>query len=297
MTSASPEQTLPFDGAISRFFDTDAPPEIRAAISDGRKRDILTPGFPYQRWMARDVYEAQMRALQIELARFKGWVEATGARVLILFEGRDTAGKSSAIKRVAENLNPRRTRIMALSAPTERERGQWFFQRYVAHLPSAGEMVLMDRSWYNRAVIEHVFGFCTPAERLRFFSQLPDFERTLVDEGVHLVKLWFNVGRAEQLRRMLERERHPLKQWKLSRIDIEGLALWDAYTDAIAETFERSDFSFAPWTVIRGDDKYRARIAAIQAVLAGHPYPGRDDAAIGTPDARIIAGVGLWPKG
>lgn len=287
--------SLPFDGAISQFLLHDAPEAVRLAIAESGKRDVITPGYPYDRWMDKAAYETQLKALQIELVRFKGWVAATGKRVVVIFEGRDTAGKSGTIKRVAENLNPRSARIMALSAPTERERGQWFFQRYVKELPAAGELVLMDRSWYNRAVIEPVFGFCTEEERVAFFDQLPDFERMLAHDGVHLIKLWFDIGRAEQLRRMLERERHPLKQWKLSSIDVKGLHKWDAYTGAIAEMFGKSDFDFAPWTVVRSDDKYRARIAAIQRILGAFDYEGKDPQALGTPDPLVMGGPGIWP--
>lgn len=287
---------LPFDGAISDFYATGAPDEVRRAIRDGGKKDILTPGYPYDNWMAKPAYEARMKDLQVELVKFQRWVERTGQRVVILFEGRDTAGKSGAIARVRENLNPRGARIVALSKPTERERGQWYFQRYVEHLPAAGEIALLDRSWYNRAVVEPVFGFCTAQQRAHFFDQLPGFERALVDDGIHLIKLWFNVGRAEQLRRMLDRERHILKQWKLSLIDVQGLSRWDDYTSAIGETFTRSDFDFARWTLIRGDDKYRARIAAIQRVLSDFAYNHRDAAALGSADPRIMGGVDLWPR-
>ncbi|MCC6001138.1 MAG: polyphosphate kinase 2 [Pararhodobacter sp.] len=292
----NPETDLPFDGAISRFLAEEATDAMRTAIAEGRKRDIISDKHPYDRWMPKAAYEAHLAALQIELVKFKAWVERTGQRVVLIFEGRDTAGKSGAIARVAANLNPRSARIMALSAPSDRERRQWYFQRYVEHLPPQGEMVLMDRSWYNRAVIEHVFGFCTNAQREAFFAQLPAFEQTLVQEGVHLIKLWFNVSRAEQLRRMLARESHPLKQWKLSRIDVEGLGKWDAYTAAIAETFQRSDFPFAPWTVILGDDKYRARLAAIQRILGAFDYDGKDAGAIGTPDAQVMGGPAIWPR-
>lgn len=286
---------LPFDGAISTYFQTGAPAEVRQAIEAGRKRDILTEGFPYDRWMKAEDYEAHMKALQIELVKFQRWVEASGQRVVIVFEGRDTAGKSGAIRVVSENLNPRGAHIVALPKPTEREATQWYLQRHVAHLPGAGEIALCDRSWYNRGVVEHVFGFCTPAQRALFFQQLPGYERALVEDGIHLIKLWFNVGRAEQLRRMLERERHPLKQWKLSSIDVKGLGKWDAYTTAIGETLAQSDFPFARWTVIRGDDKYRARIAAVQRVLSAFDYDRKDSGAIGTPDPRIMGGVDLWP--
>lgn len=286
---------LPFDGAISRYFETEAPKGVRKAIAEGRKHDILTEGFPYDRWMKQEAYDERMKALQIEMVKFQRWVEATGQRVVIVFEGRDTAGKSGAIRVVSENLNPRGARIVALSKPTEREATQWYLQRYVAHLPGAGELALCDRSWYNRGIVEHVFGFCTPAQRALFFAQLPGFERALVEDGIHLIKLWFNVGRAEQLRRMLERERHPLKQWKLSSIDVKGLPKWEDYSDAIGETFAQSNFDFAPWTVIRGDDKYRARIAAVQRILSGFAYDRKDAAAIGEMDPIILGGVDLWP--
>ncbi len=286
---------LPFDGAISAYYRNDAPETVRKAVRDGDKTDILTDDFPYDRWMKKSDYEDRMQALQVEMVKFQRWVEASGQRVVVIFEGRDTAGKSGAIKRVGENLNPRGARVVALSKPTDRERTQWYFQRYIAHMPAAGEIALLDRSWYNRAVVEPVFGFCTPEERAHFFGQLPGFEDALVKDGIRLVKLWFNVGRAEQLRRMLERERHPLKQWKLSSIDVQGLSKWDAYTQAIGETFALSDFPVAPWTVIRGDDKYRARIAALQRVLMGFDYARRDDSALGTPDPSIMGGLEIWP--
>ena len=286
---------LPFDGAISRYYETEAPAAVRTAVAEGGKKDILTEGFPYDRWMSKDAYEERMKALQVELVKFQRWVEASGQRVVVIFEGRDTAGKSGAIKRVSENLNPRGAHVVALSKPTDRERTQWYFQRYIAHMPGAGEIALMDRSWYNRGVVEKVFGFCTEAERAHFFDQLPGFEQALVDDGIRLIKLWFNVGQAEQLRRMLDREKHILKQWKLSSIDVKGLSKWDEYTEAIGETFARSDFPFAPWTVIRGDDKYRARLAAVQRVLRDFDYDRKDAEAIGAPDPKIIGGVDLWP--
>ena len=288
--------TLPFDGAISRYLTEAAPDSVRAALKGAKKRRIVSPHHPYDRWMKKKAYLADYRALQIELVKFQAWVRASGARVVVVFEGRDTAGKSGAVARVTEHLNPRVARINALPVPSDRERGQWFFQRYVDRLPGAGELALFDRSWYNRGVIEHVFGFCTPDQRRHFFTQLPDFERMLVDDGIHLIKLWFNVSRAEQLKRMLERERHPLKQWKLSRIDVDGLAKWDAYTEAIAENFDRSDFDFAPWTVILGDDKYRARLNAIRSILTRFDYDRRDDAALGSVDPKIACSVASWPR-
>ena len=190
------------------------------------------------------------------------------------------------------NLNPRIARVVALPKPTDYEAGQWYFQRYIKHMPTEGEIVLFDRSWYNRGVVEHVFGFCTEEERRRFLSQVPDFETMLVDEGITLKKLWLNVGRAEQLRRFLGREADPLKQWKLSWIDVEGLNRWDAYTDAIRETFERSHTPVAPWTIVRSDDKRRARLAAIRSVLYDIDYEGKGDVA--TPDPKIAGGPEIW---
>jgi polyphosphate kinase 2 len=291
--------TLPFDGAISRYFETEAPEAVRRAVRDGRKRDILTDdeGFPYDRWMDKDAYEAELDALQIEMMKLQHWIAESGARLVVLFEGRDTAGKGGAIRRVTMNTNPRIIRTIALPKPTERERGEWYFQRYVAQLPTAGEAVLFDRSWYNRAVVEKVFGFCTDAQRAAFFAQLPGFEQTLVDEGIHLVKFWLNISRAEQMRRMLRREADPLRQWKLSRIDVDGLARWHDYSAAIAETFAQSHSAAAPWTLVRADDKYRARLAVLRRILGHVPYAGRDAAVVGTPDPAICGGPGLWHPG
>jgi len=291
--------TLPFDGAISRYFRDEAPASVRRAIEEGRKRDILTDDehFPYDRWLPKDDYEAHMAALQIEMMKCQHWLREAGARVVVLFEGRDTAGKGGAIARVTQHTNPRITRVVALGVPTERERGQWYFQRHVEHLPTRGEAVLFDRSWYNRAVVEKVFGFCTDAERTRFFAQLPDFEAGLVSEGIHLVKIWLNISRAEQLRRLLRRESDPLRQWKISRIDVEGLWKWQEYSDAIAETFRLSHTPVAPWTVIRADDKHRARIAVMQVILGGLAYAGKDEAVVDAPDPAICGGPGLWHPG
>ena len=286
--------TLPFDGAISRFYESEAPQDVREAIARAEKDDILDPAYPHDTEMRGKHYDAAMDALQIELVKLQAWVRDTGARVAVVFEGRDAAGKGGTIKRIRENLNPRLARVVALPKPSEREAREWYFQRYISQLPAGGEIVLFDRCWYNRAVVEHVFGFCTPEEREKFFRQLPSFEQMLADEGIHLVKLWLNVGRAEQLRRFLKREADPLKQWKLSRIDVEGLKLWDAYSDAIAETFKRSHFDYAPWTVIRSDDKKRARLAAIRTILSGLDYAGKDRAAAHAPDPDIAGGPLIW---
>lgn len=280
---------LPFDGAISRFAREAAPDEVRKAVETGKKRDILSDSYPYRSWMDRKAYDAAMKPLQIAMVRLQAELRASGQRMVIVFEGRDAAGKGGAIQRLTENLNPRHATVVALPKPTEREMTQWYFQRYVDWLPAAGEIAIFDRSWYNRGVVEHVFGFCTPDQRAHFFRQLPGFESTLVDEGMILVKIWLNVGRAEQLRRLLARESDPLKQWKLSSIDVEGLARWDAYTDAIRETLTRSHTDAAPWTVIRADDKYRARLAVVQAVLRAAGV-----AAAGAPDPTICGGPEIW---
>lgn len=285
---------LPFDGAISAFYKDDAPKDIRRAIKDAKKDSVLDPSYPYDRRMDKDAYEDKLAELQIELVKWQSHLKASGERVAVVFEGRDAAGKGGSIKRVRENLNPRNAGVVALSKPTEREAGQWYFQRYIQHLPSAGEIRLFDRSWYNRGVVEHVFGFCSAAERETFFAQLPGFEEMITGDGIRLTKIWLNVGRAEQLRRFLDREGDPLKQWKLSGIDVKGLAKWDAYSEAISQTLMRSHTKAAPWTVIRADDKRRARIAVIQTILSGHDYAGRDDAALGQPDPAICGGPDMW---
>lgn len=283
---------LPFDGAISTFFENDAPDEIRERIKSANKKDILSPTYPYPEAMKNKVYEAEMEALQLQLVRLQADVKATGKRVVVIFEGRDAAGKGGTISRFRTNLNPRVARVVALSKPSDREAGEWYFQRYVSQLPTAGEIVLFDRSWYNRGVVEHVFEFCTPDQREHFFTQTPEFEHMLVDEGIHLFKLWLNVGRAEQLRRFLKRETDPLKQWKLSWIDVEGLKRWDAYSDAIQTTLEKTHTDYAPWTVIRSDDKKRARLAAIRAVLSGMDFDGKGE--IEPPDSKIAGGPEVW---
>ncbi len=285
---------LPFDGAISAFFENDAPKEVRAAIRRADKDDILNPVYPHSERMKRKTYEAELHALQIELVKLQHWVKETGQRIAMVFEGRDAAGKGGTIKRFRENLNPRGARVVALSKPTDRESTEWYFQRYIEHLPAGGEIVFFDRSWYNRGVVEHVFGFCTDAERDHFFTQVTPFEQMLVDEGIKLFKIWLNVGQAEQLRRFLKRESDPLKQWKLSRIDVEGLAKWDAYSHAIAETLMLSHAPHAPWTVIRSDDKRRARINAIRSVLTQIDYARRDMKALGKIDEKVCGGPELW---
>lgn len=280
----------PFDGAITKFYETEAPDDIRHAIKNARKGDILAQNFPYDEELSSKKYERDIADLQVELVKLQAWVIETGARVAIIFEGRDAAGKGGTIKRFRENLNPRSARVVALSKPSDAEASQWYFQRYTQHLPSGGEIVFFDRSWYNRGVVEHVFGFCTPAQRKRFFAQVNEFEDMLVDDGVHLIKLWLNVGRAEQLRRFLKRESDRLKQWKLSGIDVKGLSKWDAYTDAISETMQKTQTKVAPWTVIRTDDKKRARLSAIRTVLSKIDYTRKDKDVVAQADPKITGG-------
>lgn len=285
---------LPFDGAISAYHRDTAPQEIRDAIARAKKDDILSPSYPHCERMKRKKYDAAMAALQIELVKLQAWARDTDTRIACVFEGRDAAGKGGTIKRLREHLNPRSARVVALSKPTETEQTQWYFQRYVDHLPSGGEMVFFDRSWYNRGVVEKVFDFCTDAEREHFFTQVIPFEKMIVDEGILLFKFWLNVGRAEQMRRFLAREGDPLKQWKLSWIDVEGLNKWDAYSRAIRETLDRSHSECAPWTIIRTDDKRRARLAAIRTVLSAIDYARKDARAIGKIDRSICAGPEIW---
>ncbi len=248
------------------------------------KRNI----YPYKKKMKRKEYEAEKYKLQIELLKLQSWVKETGERVVILFEGRDAAGKGGTIKRIMEHLNPRGARVVALEKPSERERGQWYFQRYIENLPSAGEIVLFDRSWYNRAGVERVMGFCSATEYLEFLRQAPEVERMLVRSGIRLFKLWFSVSRGEQLRRFKAREHDPLKQWKLSPIDLASLDKWDDYTEAKEAMFFHTDTADAPWTVIKSDDKKRARINAMRFLLSQMPYPNKDHEVVGEPDPLIV---------
>jgi polyphosphate kinase 2 len=272
--------------AVEAYCAKKAPKAVRAAVK-GAKGPILPADYPYPKPMKAEDYEATHARMQLELVRMQSWVKATGARVAVILEGRDAAGKGGAIKRLTECLNPRVAHIVALSKPSDVERGQWYFQRYVAQLPGPGEIMFFDRSWYNRAVVEHVFGFCTEEERSRFFDQAPRFEAMLVEDGLILMKIWLVVNRAEQLRRFLDRARDPLKLWKLSRIDVDGLDRWDEYTEAIRETYRRTHTGAAPWTIVRADDKRRARIEVMRTVLAGVPYAGKPDDGLLSPDERI----------
>ena len=250
--------------------------------------DWRSGAYPYKNLLSRKTYEAQKYLLQVELLKLQAWVKENKQRVVILFEGRDAAGKGGTIKRFMEHLNPRGARVVALEKPTEVERGQWYFQRYVQHLPTAGEIVLFDRSWYNRAGVERVMGFCTDEEYQEFMRQAPQFERQLVRSGVHLIKFWFSVSREEQRRRFKERKAHPLKQWKLSPIDMASLDKWEDYTKAKEAMFFETDTADAPWTVIKSDCKKRARLNAMRYVLQKLPYSNKDPKNIGSLDSLIV---------
>jgi polyphosphate kinase 2 len=244
--------------------------------------------YPYKNPMRTAPYEAHMLELQRELLKAQRWIEQAGQRIVLLFEGRDAAGKGGTIKRFTEHMNPRTARTIALQKPTERERTQWYFQRYIAHLPAAGEIVLFDRSWYNRAGVERVMGFCTPNEYLEFMRQCPEIERMLARSGIKLVKFWFSVSREVQRRRFADRETDPLKQWKLSPIDRASLNKWDDYTEAKEAMFFYTDTADAPWTIVKSDDKKRARLNAMQHLLAQIPYDGKDHSIVTGPDPLIV---------
>ncbi|MCU0938636.1 MAG: polyphosphate kinase 2 [Burkholderiaceae bacterium] len=250
-------------------------------------------GYPYRNLMARKNYERLKYGLQVELLKLQAWVKTTGQKVVIVFEGRDAAGKGGTIKRFMEHLNPRGARVVALEKPSEVERGQWYFQRYVSQLPTAGEIVLFDRSWYNRAGVERVMGFCSNDEYVEFMRQCPEFERNLVRSGVHLIKFWFSVSRNEQRRRFKERKIHPLKQWKLSPIDMASLDKWDQYTKAKEAMFFYTDTADSPWTVIKSDCKKRARLNAMRYVLHKLPYSNKELDRIGAIDPLLVGRANL----
>ena len=261
-------------------------------LSEGWREGV----YPYKNLMSRKNYEKQKFQLQVELLKLQAWVKESGQRVVILFEGRDAAGKGGTIKRLMEHLNPRGARVVALEKPSETERGQWYFQRYIQHLPTRGEIVLFDRSWYNRAGVERVMGFCNHQEYDEYLRQCPEFERQLVRSGVHLFKFWFSVSRDEQRRRFRERRNHPLKQWKLSPVDMASLDKWNDYTAAKEAMFMHCDTSDAPWTVIKSDCKKRARVNAMRYVLNRLAYTKRDLDRIGSADPLIVGRPSLTPS-
>ncbi len=266
--------------------DDDDDPVLIGA--DGVPVDTWRENYPYSDRMSRDEYEEQKRLLQIELLKLQKWSQSNGHRHVIVFEGRDAAGKGGTIKRFMEHLNPRGARVVALEKPTERERTQWYFQRYVNHLPASGEVVLFDRSWYNRAGVERVMGFCSPRQHAEFIHQVPLFEQMLVNDGISLTKLWFSVSPSEQRTRFTIRQVDPVRQWKLSPTDLASLDKWDAYTAAKEDMFAWTDTEIAPWTVVKSNDKKRARVNAMRYVLSKFDYDNKDHEVVGRPDPLIV---------
>ena len=245
-------------------------------------------GYPYEHLMSRKNYEKEKYKLQVELLKLHSWIRKSGEKVVILFEGRDAAGKGGTIKRFMEHMNPRGARVVALDKPSDVERGQWYFQRYVEHLPTAGELVLFDRSWYNRAGVERVMGFCSEDEYKEFLYQVPEFERSLIRSGTHLIKFWFSVSQDEQQRRFDERKAHPLKQWKLSPVDMASLDKWDEYTTAKEAMFYHTDFPESPWIIIKSNCKKRARLNAMRYVLNRFAYDGKEEERVGAVDPLLV---------
>lgn len=277
--------TAPKEEVASKF---NIPFPVLEKVRTMPRDKVMNPKYPYADKMKRNEYERRKRELQVELIRMHNWLRDEKKRVVIIFEGRDAAGKGGAIKRFTEHLNPRRSRVVALEKPSEVERGQWYFQRYIDHLPSQGEIVFFDRSWYNRAGVEKVMGFCTDDEYRLFLKQAPNFEEMLINSGIILFKFWFSVSREEQIRRFIARTNDPLKQWKLSPMDVASLARWDDYTIAKEEMFKTTDMDKSPWTIIRSDDKKRARLNAMRYVLDNIPYEGKNLDGLFPADELII---------
>ena len=289
MKNDSQKSTAPY-----MDFDLDDP-ELPKKI---KKAAFASGGYPHDEKLDSDTYDDELEALQIELVKAQAHARKTGARVVMLFEGRDAAGKGGTIKRFVENMNPRSARVVALPKPTEKEQGEWYFQRYTSHLPTSGEFVLFDRSWYNRAVVERVMGFCTEEQSEAFLREVPRFEDMLVEAGILFIKYWLNIGREMQLVRFHERRHDPLKIWKLSPVDRKSLGMWDEYTEARDRMIEMSHSDHAPWTIIRANDKRRARINAIRHMLMLFDYEGKDRKAIGAIDEEIVgSGPGFLHRG
>ncbi len=280
-TSDAPRADIGQDSPIHRLA------EMRHD-KDAIRRIFETGEYPYRRKISRRTYERQKAELQVELLKVQEWVKLTGQKIVLLFEGRDAAGKGGTIKRFTEHMNPRGARVVALEKPTEREKSQWYFQRYIEQLPAGGEIVLFDRSWYNRAGVERVMGFCKPNEYLEFMREAPELERMMVRNGIILFKYWFSVTREEQLRRFKARETEPLKKWKLSPIDVQSLDKWDDYTEAKEAMFFYTDTADAPWTIVKSDDKKRARLACMKHFLSSLDYPEKDRHTINQPDPLIV---------
>ena len=287
LDGASPDDAAALSRAIASMPNMEVA-RTRAHADEELASDWRDGGYPYKNLLSRKSYEKQKYHLQVELLKLQAWVKETGQRVVILFEGRDAAGKGGTIRRFMEHLNPRGARVVALEKPSDVERGQWYFQRYISQLPTAGEITLFDRSWYNRAGVERVMGFCNNDEYLEFMRQAPEFERNLTRSGIHVIKFWFSVSREEQLRRFKEREMHPLKQWKLSPIDLASLDKWDDYTKAKEAMFFHTDTADSPWTVIKSDCKKRARLNAMRYVLHKLPYTNKDLTSIGPLDPLLV---------
>lgn len=283
MTQDIPQVTLTIDGeAISFDLDDKKLPD---AIEE---KAFQSGDYPYEKKLSRKKYEEELYDLQLELGKVQAWLQETGERVVIVFEGRDAAGKGGTINAFRQYLNPRHAKVIALSKPSDTERGQWYFQRYSCHLPTSGEMVMFDRSWYNRAGVEPVMGFCSPQQHKHFLKETPQFENMLVSEGIHVFKFWLNVGQEMQLKRFHDRRQNPLKSWKLSPIDIKALTKWDDYTKARDIMLEHTHTKHAPWTIIRSNDKKRARLNAIKHFLKNIDYAGKDSNKIGETDAGIL---------
>ena len=278
-------KTTKLAGASKKLtFDLDEP-NLPEAID---KAALASGGYPYAKRLGRRDYENDLELLQIELLKLQRWARQSGERIVVLFEGRDTAGKGGTIRRIMHHLNPRHARAVALSKPTEEERGQWYFQRYVEHLPSAGNMLLFDRSWYNRAGVERVMHFCTFEQLEKFLHEVPRFEAQLVRDGIRLFKIWLTIGREMQLKRLHQRRHDPLKQWKLSDMDLAGIDKWDEYTEAKEDLFRYSHTKLAPWTVVRANDKRRTRLNVIRYILSIIDYADKDPAVATPPDAKIV---------
>jgi polyphosphate kinase 2 len=274
------------DLEVDVLIDDDGEPTLLDA--DGNPVETWREGYPYDKRMTRLEYERTKRLLQIELLKLQSWVKEEGRRLILVFEGRDAAGKGGTIRRYTEHLNPRGARVVALEKPTDIQRGQWYFQRYVERLPAAGEIVFFDRSWYNRAGVERVMGFCDDDEYERFMTQTPPLERMFVEDGIDLVKFWFSVTRSEQRTRFTLRRVDPVKQWKLSPMDLASLDKWDAYTAAKERMFRSTHTSFAPWTVVKSNDKRRGRIESMRYVLSRFDYPGKSHEVVGKADPVLV---------
>ncbi len=259
----------------------------------GKAVETWREKYPYDELMSREEYEEEKRRLQIELLKFQYSAQDNNTKHIILFEGRDAAGKGSTIKRFTEHLNPRWARVVALATPTERERGQWYFQRYVEHLPTQGEMVLFDRSWYNRAGVERVMGFCTDEEHRIFTRQAPIFEEALIESGITVTKFYFSVTQKEQRTRFAIRQIDPVRRWKLSPMDLESLGRWGDYTAAKKEMLSATDTELSPWYQIKSNDKKRARINALRLFLSLHDYDDKDESMIAEPDPLIVSSKAL----